>query len=105
MKFSLLIETIHSIPASQVTLIMVMAGATAIIMNHMLDVSVPRTIIFGAALYFAGILSFAAFDLAGVVLAPDRAANTIISAAVGFIVAASLSFGLLHIWNHANDRR
>jgi hypothetical protein len=86
-------------------LIMVMAIATSIIMNYMLDVSTTKTIIFAGALHSAGIISFAAFDLAGVILAPDRASNTIISAGIGFVVAASLSFSLLRVWNHMYDKR
>lgn len=105
MQIDLIIETMNRIPFSGFLLILFMSIASALLVNHILKAGFYTTLAAIPVLLFTGVLSYAVLTVHGILLVPDRASNTALSAAFGFIFFATFSFLALRLLNRIRDKR
>ncbi|MGI9479439.1 MAG: hypothetical protein ACR2PI_22240 [Hyphomicrobiaceae bacterium] len=105
MDLNLILETIHSMPTASVALVVVMAISAAVLVSQILKVGYYGTIVSFPVLLLAGLLGNVVMMLNNVMLSPDKASNTALSASFGFILCATMCFAALRVWNQIRDRR
>lgn len=105
MDLNVILETMQRLPAASFVLILFMSLSAGLLVNQILKVGFYATLASIPFLLLAGLLGNAILMTNNVMLSPDKASNTALSASFGFMLFATLCFAALRVWNQIRDRR
>ncbi|MFT7574009.1 MAG: hypothetical protein ACI9XZ_000371 [Alphaproteobacteria bacterium] len=104
-KWELILETMQRQSTASVVLVLIMAVVAGLIINQILKVGIYTTLASIPALLLAGLFAHALLMINHIMLSPNKASNTVLSASFGFIVFAAVCFGVYRAWNSVQERR
>ena len=105
MQIYLLIDVLYRTPTASFLLVVAMAIAASLLINHILKAGFYITIFSIPILVFAGLLGNALLVLNHITLSPDKASNTAMATCFGFISIAATSFVAFRLWARIRDKR
>ena len=105
MDINVILEMMQRLPAASFVLVLFMSISAGILVHLILKVGFYAALASILFLLLAGLLGNAILLANNVMLSPDKASNTALSASFGFMLFATMCFAALRVWNQIRDRR
>ena len=105
MSINIVLELMQRLPTASFALVLFMAILAGILVSQILRIGFYATLVSIPALLVAGLFGNAILLANNIMLSPDKASNTALSATFGFVMFATMCLGAMRLWHLIRDRR
>ena len=105
MQTYILLDLMFRTPPATFMLVLTMAIAAGLLVNHILQAGFYTTILSVPLFLLAGLFGNAFLILNHIILSEDKAVHIAMAACFGFILAASFSMVSIRVWARLRDKR